>query len=70
MCRIKAPLIAAFEWSMGGDVHAVFEDANLVSEYVNIEDPAACSVRDAVEIAADAHHTLMGEAPFELQHRR
>ena len=41
---------------------------NLVGEYVNIEDTATCRVGDAVEIAADAHHAFMGEAPFELQH--
>jgi hypothetical protein len=29
MCRVKAPLIAAFEGSMGGDEHAVFEEADL-----------------------------------------
>ena len=69
MCRVKAPLIAAFERSMGGDEHAIFEDADLVGEYVNIEDTATCRVGDAIEIAADAHHALMGEASFELQHR-
>src|SRR5215475_4918467 len=37
MCRVKTPLIAAFEGSMGGDKHAIFEDADLVGEYVNIE---------------------------------
>jgi hypothetical protein len=44
MCRVKAPLIAAFEGSMGGDEHAVFEDADLVGEYVNIEDTATCRI--------------------------
>ena len=38
MCRVKAPLITAFERSMGGDEHAIFEDADLIGEYVNIED--------------------------------
>jgi hypothetical protein len=55
MCRVKAPLIAAFEESMGGDEHTVFEDADLVGEYVNIEDTATCRVGDAIEIAADAN---------------
>jgi hypothetical protein len=64
MCRVKAPLIAAFEGSMGGDEHVIFEDADLVGEDVNIEDTATCGVRDAVEIAAHAHHALMGEASF------
>src|SRR6185295_20152185 len=66
---VEVLLVAAFEWNMGGDERAVLEDANLVGEYVNIEDTAACGVGDAVEIAANAHHALMGEASFELQHR-
>jgi len=48
MCRVKAPLIAAFEGSMGGDEHAIFEDADLVGEYVNIQDTATCRVGDAI----------------------
>ena len=43
MCRVEVFLVAAFEWSMGGDERAVLEDADLVGEYVNIEDPATCS---------------------------
>src|SRR6185295_5791486 len=58
---VEVLLVAAFEWNMGGDERAVLEDANLVGEYVNIEDTAACGVGDAVEIAANAHHALMGE---------
>ena len=69
MGRVKAPLIAAFDWSMACDQRSVLEDADLVGKYVNIENPAACSIGDAVEIAAHTHHSLMGEAPFELQHR-
>jgi hypothetical protein len=42
MCWVNAPLIAAFERSVGGDEHAIFEDADLVGEYVNIEDTATC----------------------------
>ena len=53
---------------MAGDEHAIFEDADLIGEYVNIEDTATCGVGDAVEIAAHAHHALVGEASFELQH--
>jgi hypothetical protein len=69
MCRVKAPLIAAFKWIMGGDEHTILEDADLIGEDVNIEHPAARGVGDAIEIAAHAHHALMGEASFELQHR-
>ena len=54
---------------MAGDEHAVLEDADLVGEDVHIEDTATRGVGDAVEIAADAHHALMGEPSFELQHR-
>jgi hypothetical protein len=64
MCRVKAPLITAFERSMGGDEHAIFEDADLLGEYMNIENTATCGVGDAVEIAAHAYHALMGEASF------
>jgi hypothetical protein len=69
MCRVKAPLISAFERSMGGDEQAIFEDEDLVGEDLNIEDKTTCGVGDAVEIAGHAHHALMGEASFELQHR-
>ena len=51
MRRVEVLLITAFEWNMGGDECAVFEDANLISEYVDIEDTAACGVGNAVEIA-------------------
>ena len=69
MRRIEVLLVAAFQRNMSGDERAILEDANLVGEYVNIEDTATCGVGDAVEIAADAHHALMGEPSFELQHR-
>jgi hypothetical protein len=49
---------------VAGDERAIFEDADLVGEYVNIEDTAARGVGDAVEIAANTHHALMGEASF------
>jgi hypothetical protein len=38
MRRVEVLLVAAFEWNMGGDERAVLEDANLVGEYVNIEE--------------------------------
>ena len=69
MRRVEVLLITAFEWNVGSDERAVFEDANLISKYVDIEDTAACGVGHAVEIAADADHALVGEASFELQHR-
>ena len=69
MRRVETFLVAAFEGNMGGNEHAVLEDADRVGEHVNVEDAAARRVGDAVEIAADAHHALMRDAPFELQHR-
>jgi hypothetical protein len=68
MSRIEALLIAAFERNVRGDHHAVLEDLDLVGEHVNVEHPPPRRLRDAIEIAADAHHALMGEPPFELQH--
>jgi hypothetical protein len=35
----------------------------------DVEDAAPGRIRNAVEIAADAHHAFVGEAPFELQDR-
>ena len=69
MRRVEVLLITAFEWNVGSDERAVFEDAYLISEYVDIEDTATCGVGHAIEIAADAHHALMGEPSFELLHR-
>jgi hypothetical protein len=69
MSRIEPRLIATFEWNMGGNQCAIFEDSNLVSEGVDVEDAATGRVRDAVEIPADAHHALVGDAPFELENR-
>ena len=69
MRRVEVLVVAAFERNMSGNERAVSKMRNLVGEYVNIEDTAACGVGDAVEIAADAHHALMGEPSFELQHR-
>src|SRR5271166_337155 len=54
---------------MGADETAVLEQADLVGEDVDIEDAAARRIRDAVEIATDAHHALVGYAPFELEDR-
>jgi hypothetical protein len=69
MSRIEPRLIATFERNMGGDQCAIFEDSNLVSEGVDVKDAATGRVRDAIEIPADAHHALVGDAPFELENR-
>src|SRR3954452_14811100 len=36
---------------------------------VDVRDAATGRVRDAIEIPADAHHALVGDAPFELENR-
>jgi hypothetical protein len=53
---VMRSLIAAFERSVDGDKSDVREDADLVSQDVDIEDATTGGVRHAVEIAADAHH--------------
>ena len=50
MRRVEVLVVAAFERNMSGNERAVLKDANLVGEYVNIEDKAACGVGDAVEM--------------------
>ena len=67
MIGVDVFVVAAFERSMRGDENAVLEDANLVGEDVDVEDAATRRVRHAVEIAADAHHAFVRDAPFELQ---
>jgi len=52
---------------MSGNEHAVLEDLDRVGEHVNVEDATARRIGDAVEIATDAHHALVRDAPFELQ---
>src|SRR5215475_8962507 len=69
MRRIETRLVTAFEGKMAGDNSAVLEDTDFVGEDVDIEDATARGVRHAVEIAADAHHPLMRDAPFELENR-
>ena len=69
MRRIETRLVTAFEGKMAGDNHAVLEDTDFVGEDVDIEDATARGVRHAVEIAAEAHHPLMRDAPFELENR-
>ena len=62
-------LVAAFEGNMSGNEHVFLEDLDRVGEHVNVEDAASRRIGDAIEIAADAHHALMRDAPFELQDR-
>ena len=66
MCGIDARLVAAFKGNMGADETAVLEQADLVGEDVDIEDAAARRIRDAVEIATDAHHALVKRKPLFL----
>ena len=61
-------LLAAFQNRMRGDQSAVFEDLHLVRQRVYLDDPLPGRIGDAVEIAGDAHHAFMGDAPFQLEH--
>ena len=45
------------------------QDADLVSENVDVEDAPLGRVGHAVEIAADADHALVRSSPLEPQHR-
>ena len=61
-------LTAALEDGMRGDHVAIFEDPDLVGQRVDLDDPLPGRIGDAVEIAGDAHHAFMGDAPFQLEH--
>ena len=65
MTRRHAALVTAFEHGMTGDQLASLEDLDLVGERVHLEDASAGGVGHAVEVAADADHALVGDAPFE-----
>ena len=65
MRRIKAFFATPFERRMTGDERAVFEDADRVGQDVNVQNAAARGVRHAVQVAADADHTLVRHAPLE-----
>ena len=69
MCWIKPPLATTFERHMCGDKFAILEDADSVSQDMHVEHAPARGVGNAVEIAADADHALMGGAAFEPQDR-
>jgi hypothetical protein len=42
---------------------------DLVGTDMNVEDAASRRVRHAVEIAADAPHSFVGDSPFEIEDR-
>ena len=69
MRGIETCLVSPFQGDVAGDEGAGFEDADLVGEYVNVENAPARGIRHAVEIAADAHHALVGDAALELEYR-
>ena len=48
---------------------AGLEDLDLVGERMHLEDASAGGVGHAVEVAADADHALVGDAPFEPEDR-
>src|SRR6185437_13919113 len=67
--RIEPLLAPSFERGVGRNKRSVFEDADLVSENVDLEHAPPRRVGHAVEIAADTDHALMRSAPLESQHR-
>ena len=69
MGRIETFLITTFERAMVGNERAVLEDLDVICEHMYVEDAAACRVGYAVEIAADAHHAFVRDAPFKLEDR-
>jgi len=66
---IEASLAATFERRVGCDELAILEDADGVGQDVHVEYAPARRVGHAVEIAADAYHALVGDAPFKPQNR-
>jgi len=53
-------LTAALEDGMRGDHVAIFEDPDLVGQRVDLDDPLPGRIRNAVKVAANARHALMG----------
>ena len=66
---VDTRVVAAFEGNMDGHNGAVLEDADLIGADVDVEDAPTGRVRHAVEIAGNAHHALVRDAPFELENR-
>jgi hypothetical protein len=69
MRRVDTRLVAAFQRRMDGDNCAVFEDTDLIGADADIEDAPAGRIRHAIEIAGNAYHALVRDAPFELENR-
>src|SRR6266446_10143851 len=67
VARFHAALMASFQHGMSGDQPAVLEDADLVGQRVDLDDPTTRGIGHAVEIAADAHHAFVGDAPLKLE---
>ena len=62
-------LMAALQDRMAGDQDAILQDPDLVSEGVHFDNPLSGCIGHAVKVAADANHTLVRDAPFQLEHR-
>ena len=62
-------LMAALQHGMRGDQSPVFEDPNFIGERMHLDDPLPGRVRNAVKIAADAHHAFMRDPAFQLEDR-
>jgi hypothetical protein len=69
MPRGYSALVAALQHGMRGDQSATLKNLHLVGQCVHLDDPLSGRVGNAVKIAADAHHALMRDAPFQFQQR-
>ncbi len=67
MIRMNPALFAALQNGMSCDQCAVLEDADLVSERMDLDHPASRSIRNAVGVAANADHALPRHPAFQLQ---
>ena len=66
---IELLLAASLQRRVRGDQRPVLEDADFVSQDMDIEHTPARRVGHAVEIAADADHAFMRDAPFQPHDR-
>src|SRR6185369_9208883 len=69
MPRGNPALMAALQHGVRGDQSTVFEDSNFIGERMHFDNSFPGRVRNAVKIATNAHHALMRDPAFQLEHR-
>ena len=69
MPRGNPALMAALQHGVRGDQSPVFEDSNFIGERMHFDNSFPGRVRNAVKIATNAHHALMRDPAFQLEHR-